>query len=355
MKNGAGEPVRFHAGGGSAYLMQVRENIWKPYITNLQIARGGTKSVAIEKLAGLGCEYYVDEDYGEDSSESVFIGYSRTDSESEGITDIIGRKEEDESIPGYKQVSDRKVSGLYLYESNDDAMGNTLTGIDIGFGKEAFTISSKMLTEIAISNGNATMTKQYLTGSEGYDSFVESDALYLVAPMDTDDKKGAGIALISAEAGLEEKRAAKLERLSGMASEDEAEEVADEDSEEQPEEAVDGEDDGEPVDGEESAPSEETAAEEEESAPDRSETDELTEPQPGIEEEETQDSGDENAYAEGGDAQQGTVLATLGAVGAGIFFAVMIGIAILLPVVFILIRRRVIKKANANPEGEREN
>ena len=161
--------------------------------------------------------------------------------------------------------------------------------------------------------------------------------------------------MISAEAGLEEKRAAKLERLSGMASEDEAEEVADEDSEEQPEEAVDGEDEGETVDGEESAPSEETAAEEEESAPDRSETDELTEPQPGIEEEETQDSGDENAYAEGGDAQQGTVLATLGAVGAGIFFAVMIGIAILLPVVFILIRRRVIKKANANPEGEREN
>ncbi len=327
VKNGEGEPATFSTSDGTAYLMQVKENIWKPYITNLQVVKAGSKSGAIEKLAGLGCEYYVDEDYGDDSP--VFIGYSRTNFESEAITDVIGLKSGDGTITGYNKVSDHKVSDLFLYVSNDDAMGNPIVGIDIGFGDEAFTISSKMLTEIAISNGNATMTKQYLTGSPGYDSFVNSDALYLVAPIDTDEKKDAKIALISAEEGLEAKRAAKLENLGNMT--DGSEETAEKDN-------------GDAADGDTVDQGEGLSDSDEEQAQDKSEVDELSEAQQDIDGDDTQDSGTDNDAGEEGDGLQGTVLSAFGEVGAGIFFVGMIVIAIIVPIIFILIRRRVAKK-----------
>ena len=348
VKNSAGEPVKFSTNDGPAYLMQVRENIWKPYITDIRVVKAGSKSAAIEKLAGVGCEYFVDENYGEGSSENVFIGYSRTDSESEAITDLIGRKGGDESIPGYEPVSDQSVSGLFIYASHDKAMGNPIMGIDVDFGGEAFTISAKMLTETAISGGNATMTKQYLTGSEGYESFVSSEALFLVAPMDTDGKKEAGIALISAEEGLEEKRAEKLDALGEEKPEEEKKEGSEADSAESTGEPTDAEETVGPKDGEAIPSSEDAIEEEEEQVTDRSDFDDLTEPQKGIDEDEIQNAEtDETEDAtEDADDQQGTVLTILGKTGAGVFFVVVLAIAVLLPVVFWLIRKRIVKKAD---------
>jgi hypothetical protein len=170
----------------------------------------------------------------------------------------------------------------------------------------------------------------------------------MLVGMDTSDSEDTGIALITEEDGFENKRVAKRERLmvgAGAASGAGADVEADE---EQPAEEMQTEapqtEDGEQV---EQPKSDEVAD------TDKSNFDTLSE---DAEAEAVADqAAEENVEGtdqENSDAQQGTVLRILGGTGATVFFLVLIGISVVIPVGMALYKRHMEKVIEREKESK---
>ena len=57
----AGKPVTFHEGDSTGYMVYVRKDCFQPYVSNLRVAKAGSKKEAVGKLVQEGCYFYVDE------------------------------------------------------------------------------------------------------------------------------------------------------------------------------------------------------------------------------------------------------------------------------------------------------
>ena len=93
-----GEIAKLDAGEDKGYLIQIKKNIWKPYISDIKVANAGTKKEALMKLGAQGCDYYVDENAS--SKGYTMIGYAKTDDEKDAVTDAVVIGEKDAKIDG---------------------------------------------------------------------------------------------------------------------------------------------------------------------------------------------------------------------------------------------------------------
>ncbi len=330
--------VRFTYGDDSGYIMYIYKNSWKPYISDVKIAKAGSKEEAAETLLGEGCSYYIDANYS-DAGGYVMIGYMRTDDESEAITDIIGFKGSGDGaddpgaadIMGYDKVSDEKIAGHTLYVSRESAVGNPVCDLDAFGDASGITVTPKMLAGLRLSRGDAK-AKQYIIADAGYRSFIESDEEYVINGVQTSDGADIGISLAAKKAGLNEKNEAKKELLSAYftvssgdgedASKTEETEVTTEETEAT---AV-------PEGGEGEKPADIVGMTEFDT-----QTDETYEDAPmtsNITDEEVEDT----------EGTEGTVLSVLGGTGATVFFMIILAAAVVIPIAGIFINKKLKKE-----------
>ena len=347
VRDESGNPVVFDSGDSAGYLIYMPKDCFKPYIADVKVAKAGTKKAAVEGLLDQGCEYFVNENYSTDGGEFVMVGYRRTDEAGEAVTDIVGLREDDAAPAGYEPVSEEPVENHILYITKDEALGNPIRDIEDFEEVEDTQISSKVLTDMRLSRSD-TMSKQYVMSGDEYTKACESETTYLMVGMDTSDGKDTGLALITEEEGFESKREAKRELLElGVGAEDEDEAVsgAAAELEEEQTQVADGEQ-------KEDSTEEKTGETDEESTKEGSNFDT---PSENTEEETVSENGDAtdgaDTEAEGEESMQGTVLNVLGGTGATIFFIVLMGIAVVIPVGTLLIKRGMEKKL---PKEENE-
>ncbi|MBO6107942.1 MAG: hypothetical protein J6P16_00890 [Eubacterium sp.] len=354
--------VRFNYGDDSGYIMYIYKNSWKPYISDIKIVKAGSKEEAAETLLGEGCSYYIDKNYS-DAGGYLMIGYMRTDDESEAITDIIGFKGSGDGaddpgaadIMGYDKVSDEKIAGHTLYVSRESAIGNPVCDLDAFGEASGITVTPKMLAGLRLSRGDAK-AKQYIIADDGYKSFVDSDEEYIIDGVKTSDGMDIGISLASKKDGLNEKNIQKKELLDtyfnvssgggeaaaegeeavvaeseeAAATEEEAESVAGTDSEEYAEDIIN-------IGGENT---EDTSDEQTTYIAGETEfdtlTDETYENAPM-----TSDGTEENA--DDTEGTEGTILSILGGTGASVFFVVILGIAVVIPIAAVIVNKKLRK------------
>lgn len=330
--------VRFTYGDDSGYIMYIYKNSWKPYISDVKIAKAGSKEEAAETLLGEGCSYYIDANYS-DAGGYLMIGYMRTDDESEAITDIIGFKGSGDGaddpgaadIMGYDKVSDEKIAGHTLYVSRESAVGNPVCDLDAFGDASGITVTPKMLAGLRLSRGDAK-AKQYIIADAGYRSFIESDEEYVINGVQTSDGADIGISLAAKKAGLNEKNEAKKELLSAYftvssgdgedASKTEETEVTTEETEAT---AV-------PEGGEGEKPADIVGMTEFDT-----QTDETYEDAPmtsNITDEEVEDT----------EGTEGTVLSVLGGTGATVFFMIILAAAVVIPITALILNRKIRKE-----------
>ena len=342
----SGKVLELDAGDSVGYLIYMPKDNFKPYISDVKVAKAGSKKAAVEDLIGQGCEYYVDENYSSDG-DVVVLGYSRTDDEKDAVTDIVGLGEEDAAPEGYEQVSGEKIAGHILYKTKDESCGNPLCDIEDFEEAEDTQISSKVLADMRLSKTDA-MSKQYIMAEGEYEKACDSAKTYMLVGMDTSDGEDTGIALITEEDGFENKRVAKRERLmvgAGAASGAGADVEADE---EQPAEEMQTEapqtEDGEQVE----QPKSDEVADTDKSNFDTPSEDAEAE----VVADQTTEENVEGTDQENSDAQQGTVLRILGGTGATVFFLVLIGISVVIPVGMALYKRHMEKVIEREKESK---
>ncbi len=325
-----GRVVRFTVGNSGGYIMYIDKNSWKPYVSDLKIVKAGTKKAAVESLMEEGCSYYIDENYADDNG-FLMIGYMRTEDESEAITDIIGigQSENDSDnlwtadIKGYEKVSDDEIAGHTLFASRDSSVGNPICDLDAFGEASGITVTSKVLADLRLSRSD-DKAKQFIISSDGYHSFIESDEKYIIEGVQTSDGMDIGISLASKKAGRKEKNKKKNEFLSTYFT------VSSDDGE-----SVDGEDVEDILDmgGEKTA---DTSDEESLGLTDGTEfdtqTDETYEDAPM-----TSDGMAEDV--EDTEGTEGTILSVLGDTGATVFFMVVLGVAVVIPIVAIFVNK----------------
>ena len=349
LPNSGGMPVRDKDGsvleyrleGSLFYLICMPEKAFKPYVSDVKVVKAGSKKAAVEKLIEQGCEYYVDEKYSS-GGDFVMIGYCRTDNESEAITDIIGLGEEDTGIAGYELVSDEKVAEHLLYITKDTSAGNPIYDIDAFEDVEDTEISSKIMTDMRLSRGDA-MSKQFIMVEEEYINASESEKTYLLTGADTTDSKDLGIAFITDVDGLTEKREAKREMLGveGKVKQDEAESSEDQE--------LDGTgEDGVQQDGTEQDIAVQDGQNEEVVAEGSSYDTPGDASEGNAEADSTEvaanDGSSDSVAEEDKEGFQGTVMSVLGGTGATIFFIVLLAIAVVIPIGTVFIKKHIEKK-----------
>ena len=240
MNNGAetvrrtdGEIMRINAGTDKGYLIQIKKDVWKPYVSDIAVVNADSKKEALMQLGALGCDYYIDEKVS--SSGCTMIGYTKTDNERESITDAVIIEDPDRKIDGYEQVSEEKVLGGYLYISRDSAVGNPLLDVDVFEDPEKETITESDWTQFASANGNTGVVLSYYGKDDSYNRMSQNKNLCEVTPSNlTESGESLGLVVISGEEGLEAKKEVRNERLeagSESEAEDDTEEGEKEDGE----------------------------------------------------------------------------------------------------------------------------
>ena len=326
--NSAGEPVVFETRNGSAYINTISDNLFKPYISQIHVAKASSKKKAVEELVKKGCQFFVDKDMDGSDNESVVIGYSRTADEDKAVTDIIALSKDVEKPEGYKEADKQIVSGKILYVTENNKYGNPLMDIDAMKGLMQVDVTSDDLVRLISSRGLNQVAKSFFIADSDYKKMEESKTKCVVIGIDTDDASDIGIVYATSKKDFKNKKAAKRKMLANILKNDEPEE--DEFAEETKKEEVipnnneENENANKQYDEPQNAPEEQVEA--------------------------TEQADDENA--DSGDAEEVTDASGEDIAGAGAIvdedvyvsrtqIIVLIALAIMIPLVTIVVKRKI--------------
>ena len=234
VKNSDGTAAAVQSGENSGYLSVVRSDIWKNYIGSVVTAKGKTKKDVVMELCRLGCEYYVDRDFGGEGDVTM-VGYTRTSDKKSAVKDLIGLSADNETPAGYEKVGDTKIADKYLFISVDEKYGNPLVDLDYMKNAKELDLTAKGWTSLVIARGDNTVAAPYLTGSDEYIKLQESKEKYILTAVDCEDEKDTGLVYTTEKEGLKEKQKEKRKKIknsSGDSEEVKSEKQAEEDDDE---------------------------------------------------------------------------------------------------------------------------
>ena len=208
-----GIPTIYNTVNGKGYLCLIREEVWKNYISEIIVIKEKNKKEAINRLCQRGCEYYIDNDFSNDNSSSIIIGYSKTNDEKEAIKDIIGLSNTISIPSGYNEVAEdsNTISGKKLLVTKDDKYGNPITDIDYIKNFSETKISSKQLTELVSNKGNNRITIPFILNNQNYSQMIQKKESFIISSIICDDDTDTGICLTTQEKGIKEKQKIKKE------------------------------------------------------------------------------------------------------------------------------------------------
>lgn len=211
-----GVPVQIQTAGSSGYLFQIKKDIWRPYIGNVQVAEGNSKKEVMSRLKQAGCDYFLAENFAD--SGLTMVGYARTDAENEAITDLVCLSAPDLEIEGYELVSDIQVSGGYLYASREESVGNPIVDMEEMSGAEDTEVSADQWAALTMYRTESQISVPYIKDDYDYQNMLESGGEYIVMPITSYEKNDAGIVITTSLDGLSEKKALKSELLQDIDS-----------------------------------------------------------------------------------------------------------------------------------------
>lgn len=229
-----GEPVVFETKSGSAYINTISENLYKPYIAQIHIAKASNKKQAVTKLLKEGCQFFVDKDMDGSDGECVMIGYIRTADEDKAITDIIGLSKDIEEPKGYKEADKQTISDKKIYVTYDKNYGNPLMDIDAIKGILTVDIKSDELVKLIASRGQNQVAKSFFISDGDYKKMSEEKNKCIITGIDTDDANDIGIVYAAEKKGFSEKKTNKRKALAEVLKQAETknDEVVENDEEE---------------------------------------------------------------------------------------------------------------------------
>ena len=220
-----GGVVTLSANSKSYRLTMVKADAWKRYIGEIEVASAGSKKAAIDKLAGLGCEFYVDANYASDGY--TMIGYSRTGDEDSAITNMILVKNEKAEIEGFDRIGDKKdkVRGAYLYVSTSPEDGNPLVYIDHMKNAGEESVTSLMCRDLIASYGVNSVSRAVIIDDPDYKAMGSENTEYLLMPILSSKNSDSGPVIMLDKTGLSDKNKQIRERIKAASepTEEEAE------------------------------------------------------------------------------------------------------------------------------------
>ena len=114
-------------------------------------------------------------------------------------------------------VSEEKVLGGYLYISVDTEVGNPLLDIDIFEKPEEEKLTESEWVGFESANSNTSVTTPYYLKDDLYEKMSENESLCELRPGSIGEKsKKTGLVVISGEEGLDAKKSVREERIGGV-------------------------------------------------------------------------------------------------------------------------------------------
>ena len=219
--DGAGEPVVFKTRTGSAYINTISDNLFKPYVSQIYIAKASNKKQAVIRLVKDGCQFFVDKGFDGSDGTCIMIGYKRTADEGKAITDIIALSEDVDQPEGYELADKQTISGKKIYVTKDNKYGNPIMDIDAMKGIGSIDIASDELATMIASRGQNQVAKSFLIADSDYKKMVESKTECIITAIGTDDAGDMGIVYSTSKSGYKEKISNRGKLLTKLLKRDE--------------------------------------------------------------------------------------------------------------------------------------
>lgn len=177
----------FDAGvdGYDLYFFMIREELCLPYVSELKTVEVKAGEKLFEKIAGTGCDYYVDTPVFTGNSVSEYLCYNRTSDKNNAVRYVAVT---DGTAPGsFDFLSAGNITcggkaGKLLYTKSAE-IGNAVTDVTVG----ALMSDSFTLGEWAGSyfGGKAATAASGLLKEEAYESLTASTEKYTQIPVKT--------------------------------------------------------------------------------------------------------------------------------------------------------------------------
>lgn len=140
LKNDGTTPLRRDDGspcdlgeGRCAYLFILRDNVFRPYISEVTAVCGSDLRAAVTAAAKAGCGYYYDPDLKTQDGQVVVLGYSRSANEADAIT-CLAAGAEAPALEGvrFDPAGDILIAGdsaYRLFQTHDHSISNPIIGL----------------------------------------------------------------------------------------------------------------------------------------------------------------------------------------------------------------------------------
>ena len=211
MPDANGDPAVFQTANGQGYLAVVYDDVWKSYIGSLSSATASSKKEAVTQLYKSGCDYYIDQNFSQDTAKSTYLGYSRTSDPSKAITDIIASN--GAAPAGYEKAGGAVVPGRELYVTRSEAYGNPILDLEPFEGGQGTELTASKLAMMIASNGDNRLTKPYVLQSEAYQKLNADNSAYLLSNIICEDGAVTGLSFASSGDKLADKQKARYALL----------------------------------------------------------------------------------------------------------------------------------------------
>ena len=191
----------------------LKKDIFKPYVKTIFLAEADTKAKALKDLKKKGAEFYLDKNLSAADGNYVLLGYDRTGKEKEALRDVLVLSLETYHVDGYEKVSDKAISGGYLYVSAKEKYGNPVNDISFVEDAEVFDVSAKQWISALYFTEDEPRVTISVKRSKNYKELIEKEERYSIAPVYADREVDTGLVLTQNMEGLAEKQELKLQAV----------------------------------------------------------------------------------------------------------------------------------------------
>lgn len=212
MPDANGNPAVLYTANGQGYLTLIKEDVWKNYIGSIAAATADSKKGAVTQLYKSGCEYYIDHNYSQDASKFTYLGYTRTSDVSQAIKDITALS--GAAPEGYEKAASAIIPNRDLYITRNEKYGNPILDLEPFESGQGTELSASKLAMMIAANGDGQMTKPYILQSDAYQRLMAEGGTYLMSDVICEDGTASGLSFVSSKENLSDKQRERYAQLS---------------------------------------------------------------------------------------------------------------------------------------------